>query len=64
MAGKTLIWVPHIADTMDFNTKDNPIVIMMIEMTGSPIIGLRTNRSMDRARMMEKAIVRMKPAQT
>ena len=39
------------------------MVIMMMEITGSPIMGLSTKRSIDRARITEKAMLIKKPAQ-
>jgi hypothetical protein len=53
----TRICVPHIAFTTDVSTSASPIVTMIMEIIGSPIMGRRTTRSMARARRAEKAIV-------
>ena len=50
--------MPQIAVTMLRRTDDRPIVTMMIEMIGSPIMGRRIRRSTTSARESEKQSVR------
>ncbi len=53
----TRMSVPHTTATAERNTSDSPMVTMMIDMIGSPIIGRRIARSMSSASAMEKRIV-------
>ena len=48
---------------MERRTRDSPMVTMMMEMIGSPIIGRRISRSMISARTSEKRIVSSSAAQ-
>ena len=55
--------VPQTAVTMERRTRESPMVTMMMEMTGSPIIGRRIRRSMISASTSPKTIVRQSAAQ-
>ncbi len=55
--------VPQTAVTTDRSTSDSPIVTMMMEMIGSPIIGRRISRSMISASTIAKRIVSRSAAQ-
>ena len=52
-----------MAETIDRKTSESPMVTMMMEMIGSPIMGRRISRSMNSARTIPNRMVSRRAAQ-